>query len=478
MLALLQATLLSPALFGGWSQMQRLTYRGNEIKPQVAVRNDTIHVIWEQGSGAVSYIRSIDNGTTWGNIIDLTESGHQGTRINMAITGGRILTSWMDDNGAIALRSSLNGGTWNAPIYKYTIDSQRYTFQNMATSGDTVYIAYWSSLPDSTGLMPYKFLRSPDYGQTWSNLVTVGHNAINTLSMKLSCGNGLLLLALSTATGDGGFHILGYVSENYGQTWSNTIWISPSILPTAQQPCISYNQITEQFAVGYMDYRYQQYAFYGDIFIRLSGADLYQWDFESQASDNHTARDPSIFYRGTSLVSVWSDRLYYATSDDEIFFNSSTDGGLTWMSPERLTFSYSSSYYPWVYNHNDAIHVVWYEHDTSGGYGSDIFYMKYTPDSSSIVDTDIPKPSSFSLSAYPNPFNSTLSINIYAEESGSLFISDILGRFVTELKYPKGASTIKWKATDKDGRPLPSGAYFVKNKGGSCKNVLKVMYLK
>jgi hypothetical protein len=470
--------LLSPALFGGWSEMQRLTYRGNEINPQVVVRNDTVHVMWEQVSGAVSYIRSIDNGLTWGDVIDLTENGHTGTRANIVITEGYLVTGWMDDNGAIALRYSANGSNWNAPIYKYTIDSQRYTFQCMAASGDTIYVAYWSSIRDSTDLMPYKFLRSPDCGQTWSNLLTIGHNFISTLNMVLLFANNYLLLAISTETGPGGFHILGYVSNNYGQTWSDTIWISPRILPIAQQPCISYNQINGQFAVGYMDYRYQQYAFYGDIFIRISGDDPSQWISESQVTDEHTSKYPSVSFIGTSLKTVWADRRYYSAGNDEIFFNSSEDGGYSWDNPQRLTNTQSKSIYPSIFNVLDTIHVVWFEDDTTGNNSSDIYYINYIPDSSDIINTNNLPPSLFTIYAYPNPFNSTLSIDISAEKPGDVYISDILGRFITELKYPKGISTIKWDATDKTGKTLPSGAYFIKNKGGGFKDVLEVMYLK
>ena len=55
---------------------------------------------------------------------------------------------------------------------------------------------------------------------------------------------------------------------------------------------------------------------------------------------------------------------------------------------------------------------------------------------------------------------------------------DMIQNLQSELKYPKGVSSLKWLATDKSGKALPSGAYFIKNKGGGYNNVLKVMYLK
>jgi flagellar hook assembly protein FlgD len=46
------------------------------------------------------------------------------------------------------------------------------------------------------------------------------------------------------------------------------------------------------------------------------------------------------------------------------------------------------------------------------------------------------------------------------------------------MQFSKGTSTIKWDASDKNGKTLPSGAYFIKQKGGSYKDIIKVMYLK
>jgi hypothetical protein len=485
MAALILTALLSPSLFAGWSQMQRLTYRGNEADPQVVARNDTVHVAWRQGGGVeskISYIRSADNGDSWGTIIDLTESGHSGSFPNLVKTDERIWVGWKDDNGAIALRSSQNGSAWNPPIYKYTIDSQRFTFLCIDASGDTLFVAYKTSLTDSTGLEPYRFLRSPDGGLTWSNLINIGHVPNNAAVSKevISYCNGNLMLATDHNIDSlgGGVHITGYMSYDNGDHWSEPTLISPLQQAWSLLPSLSCNQNTFQMAIGYKDYRYQQYPFYGDIFIKSSTSDTTQWGEELQITNNHTAKQPSISFLGNSLVCVWMDRTYFSTGNDEIFFNSSNDGGVTWNGIQRLTNTPAMSTYPWVYNTNDMIHIVWYEDDTVGINSCDIYYMKYTPDSSDIINIDTPIPSSFQISAYPNPFNSTLSISIKAEEMGSIYITDILGRFVTKLKYSKGVSNLKWGAIDKDGKALPSGAYFIKNKGGSYNDMLKVMYLK
>ncbi len=277
--------LTSPSLFAGWSEPMRLTYRGNEINPQVVARHDTVHVVWEQTLGnlaQISYMRSTDNGLTWGNIINLTESAHFGQYAHLIINDSKIWVSWMDNNlESIAMIASTNGDTWGQPIYKFTIDSQRWQSIGITTNLDTIYIVYIATTRDSTGLKPFKFLRSNDGGLTWSNPVVFAHLAENASIyghvLNYCGGNLIFVLDPGIDSLGGGQHIVGYLSNDNGDHWAEPILISPVQQEWALLPCISCNQTTYQLAVGYMDYRYQQYAFYGDIFIGISGDSASQW---------------------------------------------------------------------------------------------------------------------------------------------------------------------------------------------------------
>jgi hypothetical protein len=245
-LALFLVVVLSPALHAGWSEMQRLTYRGNEDSPQVVARNDTVHIICEQAAGAISYLRSTDNGETWSDIIDINEPGHFGNNACFAIDSNSLWVSWMDNNSeSIAITSSTNGEFWGRPIYKYTIDSQRWGGLCMAIKYDSIFIAYLATTPDSTGLLPYKFLQSPDGGHSWSNLFTINHLIQNGSVQRqlLNYCNGILLFISATqvdSLGEGP-HIVGYLSYNNGIQWSAPILISPAQWHYAQWPCVSCN---------------------------------------------------------------------------------------------------------------------------------------------------------------------------------------------------------------------------------------------
>jgi hypothetical protein len=441
--------------------------------------------MWSQAlsAGQISYIRSTDNGLTWGNIINLTETGHFGQYAHLIVNPNKIWISWMDNNlESIAIISSTNGDSWSAPIYKYTVDSQRWQSLGMTVNNDTIFIVYIATTRDSTGLKPFKALKSNDGGLTWSNLITFAHLqenvSISSQVLNYCCGNLIFALDPNIDSLGGGPHIVGYVSYDNGDHWSEPVLISPAQQAWALLPYPSCNQATTQLATGYMDYRYQVYAFYGDIFIRLLESDPQQLSYETQATNNHTAVSPSIYFYNTELGVVWADKRYSDLERDQLIFNRSTDAGISWSGETRLTETVNNSWDPNIYYNNRQILLTWREELSGTSHGRDLYFMKYTPDSSEILNTNNPKPSSFLLSAYPNPFNNTLSISINSENTGSIYISNILGRFINELKYPKGVSTIKWDATDKNGKALPSGAYFIKNKGGGYKDVLKVMYLK
>lgn len=474
--------------FAGWSENVRLTYRGFEISPQVIARNDTVHVVWFQmvsnNIGHVSYIRSTDGGQSWGSIINLNASGHNGSYSNLNLAERGLLVSWFDndtlqDITSIGIRKSINGATWSAPSYVWTDNPNHFGNPVSAVKGDSIFLVYYSNRNDSTGLLPIRSMHSYNYGQTWSDEVTVGHPITTEQRIVLNyCGG--ILLAASACVPDsshfGQLYIIGYRSTDAGRTWSDTIWISPYILYVAQNLCLSCNKATYQFIAGYMHDRYSIYAFHGDIFATISYDGGITWPNEYQATNNHTAWWPSVDYIGDTIVTCWSDMRYYSERWHEIVFNRSNNGGLSWQGEQRITNTPDESYDPWISFDNGKIHVAWREE--VGGQESEIFYKNYTPDSTdAIEEPGLSSPSNFCLSAYPNPFNSTVAITISSNEPGILDIYDIQGRIVRQYPFEKGNQKIVWDAKATNSQPLTSGIYFIGRKG-EVKNTIKVVYMK
>lgn len=82
-------------------------------------------------------------------------------------------------------------------------------------------------------------------------------------------------------------------------------------------------------------------------------------------------------------------------------------------------------------------------------------------------------PSQFALSAYPNPFNAKVSINISGdiESISELSIYNIAGQRVRNLAI---APSVIWDGKDADRNDVSSGIYFVRAANGNQSRVIKV----
>ena len=85
-------------------------------------------------------------------------------------------------------------------------------------------------------------------------------------------------------------------------------------------------------------------------------------------------------------------------------------------------------------------------------------------------DEDMPLPEEITVKAYPNPFNSTTTLNISGAYNAEIEIYDIAGRYITSLQAIGGRAT--WNASG-----LSSGVYFARANFENA-NIIKLVYLK
>ena len=93
---------------------------------------------------------------------------------------------------------------------------------------------------------------------------------------------------------------------------------------------------------------------------------------------------------------------------------------------------------------------------------ADTFCFTFGTDYTAVPEAG--RPLVFELSAHPNPFNSTVSIE--ATLSKRLRIYDITGRPVRDLSSrldPSGRSNVEWNGRSDNGSALPSGIYLVRS---------------
>jgi hypothetical protein len=93
-------------------------------------------------------------------------------------------------------------------------------------------------------------------------------------------------------------------------------------------------------------------------------------------------------------------------------------------------------------------------------------------------------PLTFSLgNAYPNPFNNNVVLPISLQESGDVHYSiyDIRGHLISSgvnRFLDRGKKNIYWDGTDRDGKSVSAGTYFLKVKNEDASITKKIVYLK
>jgi len=87
--------------------------------------------------------------------------------------------------------------------------------------------------------------------------------------------------------------------------------------------------------------------------------------------------DPAVAIDSNDAVHVvWYED---TPGNDEIFYKNSPDGGTTWSAAQRLSWTTGYSWHPAIaIDSNDAIHVVW--HDSTPGDGNTEIYYKRSTD--------------------------------------------------------------------------------------------------
>jgi hypothetical protein len=134
---------------------------------------------------------------------------------------------------------------------------------------------------------------------------------------------------------------------------------------------------------------------------------------------------------------------------------------------------------PGIAHDGGKLHVVWYNDNPPPDIGMDIYYKRYEPEVGIEDERGGNFPDRISLSAYPNPFNSSVQIRYSNLKGGEIRIFDIKGQLIkTFFTGGENEGRIKWDARDATGKTVSSGVYFAKARGAKAPQSIKLLYLK
>jgi len=470
--------LLSPALFAGWSEPVRLTYRGYEMKPQIIAINDTIHLAWTQiaDSQNVSYMQSINGGQSWSQLINLNPQPYGGRHVALTENRGRIFAGWLGSviygQLDIVYSISQDGIAWTTPSYAVRGNTRIDEMVSATISGDSIFAVYYAYGQDSTGNIPFRFLYSTDQGQTWSNEQTVAYarpGYCNGLIISKCMGVLYIVWNADPIPESTTIETQVVVSYDGGLTWSPKTFLSQNGGRPAQTACASCNPVDGSFAVGWMDHGSPGY-----FYMRTTNDFGISWGPEIYVAVGHYIADPNIEFVGDTLWAAWTDRSF--SSYPEIGISKSTDRGNTWQDIQCLTQTSYQAVTPWLAYSNGKVYVVW-EEDTHFPDNMDL-YLRYNTPGDDINET--PKLQlDYSMKGYPNPFNSAIKLNYNNIKGGEIKIYDVSGRLIkTLLVKDKREGSVIWDATDGLGQPTASGIYIVRSKTSKGAATAKLVHLK
>jgi hypothetical protein len=153
--------------------------------PQIAAYDNNVYAIWADdtsGNREVLFTRSVDNGTSFDKIKNVSNNTSDSFNQEIAVFGDTVYVVWLDqsdedDETNILLKASGDGGETFGRTVNISSNANQETFPKVAAFEGSVYIA-WNMADDqlderdNEGLF---FVRSLDGGNTFDNIIKLNH---------------------------------------------------------------------------------------------------------------------------------------------------------------------------------------------------------------------------------------------------------------------------------------------------------------
>jgi hypothetical protein len=386
-----------PALSGESINLSNST--GNSYLPKIAVHfhsgdknqsyKDSIYVIWTDnttGNGDIYFKRSADNGTSFGNVENLSNSTGNSTDAQIAVNQNNVYVIWTDNttgNGDIYFKRSADNGTSFGNVENLSNSTGNSYEPQIVISGNNVYVV-WTD--NTTGNGDIYFKRSADNGTSFGSTQNLGTNQGESSAAQLAVyqdnvyvvwsddttGNGDIYFkaSLDNGTKFGGRKVL---AKNNGSSFEPQIAVSPNnIVYAAWQDDTPYVRQQENDTSVNVLFRVSNNS--GSVFANRN---TIGGDVGDSSNFTNIATVPGEPYLGmiNDAYVVWSDILKYRQPGTfEVFFQKITNNGTALSDPVNLSNNDGDSIMPDIaVSYSGTVYVAW--SDDSTGI-SDVYFMR------------------------------------------------------------------------------------------------------
>jgi hypothetical protein len=280
---------------------------GLSVSPQIAISgkkgNTTVYVVWQdayRGKPDILIRTSTDNGISFGNVVNISNSTGYPTSPRIAVSGSNVYVVW-EDGETILFSVSQNRGANFGSIVNVSNSTASISNAHITASGDNVYLV-WES---KEGIL---FRASTDSGMTFGDVINVSNSYGHAVSPKVAAaGNNTYVVwhdltpgkreVLFRASSDNGSNFGGIVniSENLADSLDPQVAAAGSNVYVVWQDQDSYN--TKKTSSGKPD-----------IILRTStnNGTSFGGPVNLSKNDGHSIL-PDIGISGKKVYVIWED---------------------------------------------------------------------------------------------------------------------------------------------------------------------------
>ena len=448
--------------------------------PRIVVGDTVLHIFGEGNLQPIHY-RSHDNGATW-----QFWANYHDTSFNVP---SGIMNAFCERNGLYTVWRGRRGNNWAFTYFKSSTNSGQTwpisaeigvdpdwwdtRYGNVAGHKDTAFVSFTQYAPGVDSLACW---RTTNRGSAWTNRRFIADSWGVSYPPSICYAAGVVHIVFNKDW-DHQTDVFYMRSTDYGQTWSEPVLLGFDDQNHGQWPELWADSLGN-VGVCWMDYHGSPYGWTGGIWCRVSH------DYGESWPGFYRLDDDYLGYPGTTVV-VAGDYLAVgwvsSNSPPIVHVRESTDGGENWGDDQAV--AQGDCHVPRLAKKGTDLYLIWWETE----YLRPDFYVDFIKFMRNDLRVGIGSPEArtedkdgLRFSVYPNPFNSTATITLNSVEGGDreIRIYDIRGALVRSLCLGKEDTKATWDATDNSGQKVSSGLYFAKAIANTRVAHAKLLYLK